>query len=620
LAENTTAMSARRKLAWLAIIAIFFGGLLTWGTATNQPGASFSPELSLDLQGGTQLILTPTVGEGEEASLEQLNQAVSIIRQRIDGSGVGEAQVTVQGEQNIVVAIPGTPDANTLQLIKASALLEFRPVLVTGQSIPGATETTEVEVGEPSLGEGDSTSNEGEAGSATESEGTDDTARDPEATPDSSETSTEPDATDTEVIAPAPDSGLDDTPAVTPTDASDPNWITPALQAEFDALDCTQPFRAPGQVDDPALPIVTCDDVLFTKYILGPVEVRGENISDASSGTITTQTGASTNTWAVNLEFDATGTEAFGAVTSRLFPLAEPRNQFAIVLDGYVITAPRTNAVILNGQAQITGSFTQETSTILADQLKYGALPIGFEVQSQENISATLGTDSLRAGLIAGLIGLGLVMLFMIYQYRGLAVVVIGSLVIGALLVYLAIAFLSWRQGYRLSLAGVTGIVVAIGIMSDSFIVYFERIRDELREGRTLEIAVEAAWKRALRTILVSGAVSFTAAVVLFLLTSANVRGFAFTLGLITLIDLLVFVLFTHPLVQLFARMNFFKSGSKLSGFEVKAVAASYIGRGQFRAPTDVKSPKVLSASREARKRQTIAERKAAQIEAEKNG
>lgn len=606
MAENTTAMSARRKLAWLAIIAIFFGGLLTWGTATNQPGASFSPELSLDLQGGTQLILTPTVGEGEEASLEQLNQAVSIIRQRIDGSGVGEAQVTVQGEQNIVVAIPGTPDANTLQLIKASALLEFRPVLVTGQSIPGATETTEVEVGEPTLGEGESTAGEGETDSATEDSG--------------EAPGTGPDSTDAEVIAPAPDEALDDTPASTPTDASDPNWITPALQAEFDALDCSQPFRAPGQVDDPALPIVTCDDVLFTKYILGPVEVRGENISDASSGTITTQTGASTNTWAVNLEFDATGTEEFGAVTSRLFPLAEPRNQFAIVLDGYVITAPRTNAVILNGQAQITGSFTQETATILADQLKYGALPIGFEVQSQENISATLGTDSLRAGLIAGLIGLGLVMLYMLYQYRGLAVVVIGSLVIGALLVYLAIAFLSWRQGYRLSLAGVTGIVVAIGIMSDSFIVYFERIRDELREGRTLEIAVEAAWKRALRTILVSGAVSFTAAVVLFLLTSANVRGFAFTLGLITLIDLLVFVLFTHPMVQLFARMNFFKSGSKLSGFEVKAVAASYIGRGQFRAPTDVKSPKVLSASKEARKRQTIAERKAAQIEVEKNG
>lgn len=581
MAEKTTSVSARRKLAWLAIIAILFGGLLTWGTATEQPGASFAPELALDLQGGTQLILTPTVGEGETASIEQLNQAVSIIRQRIDGSGVGEAQVTVQGEQNIVVAIPGTPDANTLQLIKASALLEFRPVLVTGQSVPGAASAA------------------AEVGAA-------------EGTTEAGESSTGETAIE--------ETELSDTPAGTPADASDPLWITAALQAEFDALDCSQPFRSPGQVDDPEKPVVTCDDFLFTKYILGPVEVRGENIADASSGTITTQTGASTNTWAVNLEFDTAGTSEFGTVTSRLFPLSEPRNQFAIVLDGFVITAPRTNAVILNGQAQITGSFTQETATILADQLKYGALPIGFEVQSQENISATLGTDSLRSGLIAGLIGLGLVMLYMLYQYRGLAVVVIGSLIIAAVLVYLAIVFLSWRQGYRLSLAGVTGLVVAIGIMSDSFIVYFERIRDELREGRTLEIAVEAAWKRALRTVLVSAAVSFTAAVVLYLLTSANVRGFAFTLGLITLIDLLVFVLFTHPMVQLFARMKFFKSGSKFSGFEVKAVAASYIGRGQFRAPSDVRSAKVLSASREAKKRQTIAERKAAQIEVDNNG
>ena len=580
MTERTAASSARRKLAWLAIIAFFFGGLLSWGSLSSQPGASFAPELALDLQGGTQLILTPTVGEGETASLEQLNQAVSIIRQRIDGSGVGEAQVSIQGEQNIVVAIPGTPDANTLQLIKASALLEFRPVLLTGQSVPTAALD----------------------GIGTEVEG--------DSVGDASEGDPEQQAEDNPVVAPAPEN-LSDVPAVEPTDASDPNWITPALQAQYDALDCSQPFRTPGQVDDPTKPLVTCDDLLITKFILGPVEVRGENISDATSGTITTQTGASTNTWAVNLEFDAEGTQAFGVVTSRLFPLAEPRNQFAIVLDGFVITAPRTNAVILNGQAQITGSFTQETATILADQLKYGALPIGFEVQSQENISATLGTDSLRAGLIAGLIGLGLVVLYMLYQYRALSLVVVGSLLLAGLLVYLAIAFLSWRQGYRLSLAGVAGLIVAIGITSDSFIVYFERIRDELRDGRTLETAVEAAWTRAFRTVLVSAAVSFTAAVVLYLLTSANVRGFAFTLGLITLIDLLIFILFTHPMVQLLARRQFFKSGSKWSGFEVRSVA-NYVGRGKFREPKGLPETKIQSAAKEAKKRQTIAERKAA--------
>ncbi len=552
MAEGTTSQSARRKLSWIGVIAAFFAGLITWGTVTGQPGASFAPELALDLQGGTQMILTPSIAEGQQASLEQLNQAVSIIRARIDGSGVGEAQVTIQGNENIVVSIPGTPDANTLQLIKASALLEFRPVITFGQSTPLAEGTEPVDL-----------------------------------------------------------NSLSDELAVQPVNASDPAWVTERLLAEFEQFDCTSQFRSPGQVDDPNRPLVTCDDFLLYKYILGPVEVRGENITDAYAGTITTQTGANTNTWAVNLEFDPAGTEAFGYVTSRLFGLPSPQNQFAITLDGLVITAPSTNAVITNGQAQITGNFTQESATTLADQLKYGALPIGFEVQSQENISATLGDESLRSGLIAGLIGLIFVVVYMTFQYRGLATVVLGSLIVAALLVYLFIAFLSWRQGYRLSLAGVAGLIVAIGITADSFIVYFERIRDELRDGRGLEIAVEAGWKRAFRTILVSDAVSFTAAVVLYLLTSSSVRGFAFTLGLTTLIDLLIVTLFTHPLVQLLARNSFFASGSKWSGFDLSAKRASYRGRGEFRVSNEVSAGKVKSASKEAQKRQTIAERKA---------
>jgi len=554
LAESTTVKSARRKLSWVGGIAAFFAALITWGTVTAQPGATFTPELALDLQGGTQLILTPSIAEEGTASLEQLNQAVEIIRQRIDGSGVGEATVTVQGNENIVVSIPGTPDANTLQLIKASALLEFRPVIQTAQSTPLAEGTTLVDT-----------------------------------------------------------STLNDTPATPPTSGSDIAWITEKVQKDFDQLDCSQPFRAPGQVDDPAKPLVTCDDFLFNKYILGPVEVKGENISDAFAGTITTQTGASTNTWAVNLEFDAEGTTAFGDVTSRLFGLTTPQNQFAIVLDGYIITAPATQAVITNGQAQITGNFTQESSTILADQLKYGALPIGFEVQSQENISATLGEDSLQAGLIAGFIGFLLVMVYMTIQYRGLASVVLGSLVVAALLVYLFVAFLSWRQGYRLSLAGVAGLIIAVGITADSFIVYFERIRDELREGKSLEVAVEAGWKRALRTILASNAVSFSAAVILYVLTSAAVRGFAFTLGLTTLINLLLVTLFTHPLVQLLARNKFFASGHRFSGFDLSAQEASYKGRGEFRFSPSVPESKLKKSSKQAEIRQTIAERKALQ-------
>ncbi|MFM1950378.1 MAG: protein translocase subunit SecD [Actinomycetota bacterium] len=555
MAENTTSLSAKRKLGWIGAIAAFFAGLIIWGTVSGQPGASYTPELALDLQGGTQIILTPTLADGQVVDQEQLNQAVTIIRQRIDGSGVGEAQVSIQGDQNIIVSIPGTPDATTLQLIKASALLEFRPVITYAASAAVSTESAAIDL-----------------------------------------------------------ESLSDTPASTPVNASDAAWVTERVQAEFDQLDCSTQFRGPGQVDDPTKPLVTCDDFYLYKYILGPVEVNGLNISNAYSGTVTTTTGASTNDWAVNLEFDATGTEAFGQVTARLYGLPSPQNQFAITLDGLVITAPSTNAVITNGKAQITGSFTQESATSLADQLKYGALPIGFEVQSQENISATLGEDSLRSGLIAGLIGLVVVVIYMTFQYRGLATVVLGSLVVAALLAYLAVAFLSWRQGYRLSLAGVAGLIVAIGITADSFIVYFERIRDELREGRTLETAVEAGWKRALRTILVSGAVSFTAATVLYLLTSSSVRGFAFTLGLITLIDILVVTLFTHPIIQLLARNQFFASGHKWSGFDLSAAKAAYLGRAQFRTSTALAQGKLEKASKEAHKRQTIAERKAKEV------
>jgi len=549
--EKSTAQVAKRKLTWLTGIAAFFTALLVWGTVSGQPGASLAPELALDLQGGTSIILTPTIADGSEASIEQLNQAATIIRQRVDGSGVSEATVTIQGEQNIVVQIPGIPDPTTLQLIKASALLEFRPVITLTSNTP-STESPVVDF-----------------------------------------------------------SALNDTPATAPVNASDPAWITERVQAQFEALDCSQEYRQPGQVDDPTKPLVTCDESKFSKYVLGPVEVAGLNISDAFSGTITTQTGASTNDWAVNLEFDAAGTEAFSTVTSRLFGSPSPQNQFAITLDGVVITAPAAQAVITNGRAQITGNFTQESATVLADQLKYGALPIGFEVQSQENISATLGDESLRSGLIAGLIGMIFVMIYMTIQYRGLATVVLGSLIIVALLVYLFVAFLSWRQGYRLSLAGVAGLIVSIGVAADSFIVYFERIRDELREGKTLEIAVEAGWKRAYRTILVSDAVSFTAAVTLYLLTSSSVRGFAFTLGLTTIIDLLVVVLFTHPIMQILARSKFFASGHKFSGFDLSAAKAAYRGRGEFRLSSSVTEEKALKSSKEAVKRQTIAERKA---------
>jgi preprotein translocase subunit SecD len=562
--------SARKSLSWLLAIIIGLTALIAVGSLSDE-NASFTPKLALDLQGGTQVILSPLLLDGQGVTSEQLDQAVSIIRQRVDASGVSEAQVITQGDRNIIVSIPGIPDENTLALIKASAKLEFRAVLLTSIGAP----TSSIDGGDSSL-DGDNPAGD-------------------EASED----------VPLELEVPSQ-------PNAAPTDASDLNWITPELRKAFDALDCSRPFREPGQVDDPLVPLITCNVTGTEKFILGPVEVEGANISDASNGTVQTSTGASTNKWAVNLDFDGVGTQAFSNFTQRLFPLAAPRNQFAITLDGFVITAPTTQAVITNGSAQITGMFDRDSSKVLSDQLKYGSLPIGFEVESQENISASLGSEQLTNGLIAGLIGLVLVIIYSAFQYRGLAIVTIGSLLIAAVLVYLFIAVLSWRQGYRLSLAGVAGLIVAIGITVDSFIVYFERVRDEIREGRSLEVAVENAWKRALRTILASDAVSFTAAATLFLLTVGNVRGFAFTLGLTTIVDLIVVLLFTHPLLQLLARTRFFSSGHPWSGFDSKALKASgYAGRGKFRVSDTLASGKAEKASKEATKRQTIAERKA---------
>lgn len=575
MSESAVTKGARKRLTWLGVLIVGLVAIIGLGIATNG-GASFAPKLALDLQGGTQIILAPVVAEGTKVTEEQLTQAVAIIRQRVDASGVSEAQINTQGNNNIVVSIPGSPDENTLKLIRSSAKLEFRPVLETSQSTPA-------------------------------------TASDPIASPSpsasaSSNTLVSPKATATPKASATPkvSASATSSPAVAGVDA--------ATQKAYDALDCSKPFRSAGQVDDPTLPIATCDTNAFNKYVLGPVEVEGTDIADANAGTVTTSTGASTNTWAVNLKFTGAGTDKFAKTTGRLFPLKAPQNQFAITLDGYVITAPTLQAVITGGSAQITGSFDKNSSKSLADQLKYGSLPIAFEVQSQENISATLGSEQLASGLLAGAIGLLLVIIYSFFQYRGLALVTVGSLVIAAIITYLMIALLSWRQGYHLSLSGVAGLIVAIGITADSFIVYFERVRDELRDGRTLGASVESGWKRAIRTILVSDGVSLLAAIVLYALTVGNVRGFAFTLGLTTLIDLAVVILFTHPMLELLAKTKFFSSGHPWSGFDSKALGAtSYVGRGAFRVSAAVPAGKAAKASKEANTRQTLAERKAAE-------
>ena len=556
---------ARRSLIWLFVLI----GVLVAGNAASVvfSNGSWAPKLALDLEGGTQIILAPVLeGEDSSPSAEQLQQAVSIIRQRVDASGVSEAEINTQAGSNIVVSIPGTPDEETLNRLEQSAKLEFRPVLVAGA--PSATAVTEDGAAET-------------PGAAEPAEGT---------------------------------AELESTPTTSPTDGSDLAYVTPALQAAFDAYDCASADNdnSAAPADEP---LITCEADGSVKYILGPVAVSGASIADATSGLQTNQQGVNTGVWAVNIEFDAEGTEQFGEVSTRLVALEGARNQFAIVLDGQVISAPRTLGAVTNGEPSITGNFTQESAKTLADQLKFGALPFSFTVQSSELISATLGSAQLLSGLLAGLIGLVLVVVYSLFQYRALGSVTIASLVIAAVITYLVITLLSWREGYRLSLAGVAGLIVAIGITADSFIVYFERIKDELRDGRGLVSAVEAGWKRAIRTVIASDTVNFLAAIVLFALALGNVRGFALTLGLTTLVDLVVVTLFTHPLLQLLATTRFFNGGHRLSGLDPRALGAVYRGRATFRTPTAASGGKGSSSAREAEKRRTIAERKAEEAE-----
>lgn len=559
MAPSTPVRHAWRVLTGLLAITGVLFGINALGVYVYN-ASSWTPELALDLQGGTQIILQAQTTDGAAPDSEQLAQAVTIIRQRVDASGVGEADVATEGGRNIVVQIPGQADEATRQRIQSSAQLQLRPVLFTGS--PATTFVGQDGVTTP---------------------------------------------------YPTPDPNLPSTPTASPTNASDPAYITPALQAQFLAYDCANPPSNPAQA--PAdQPMITCGTNDGQKYILGPVELDGTDISNATNGQE-----QNTGQWAVNLVFNDQGTQKFAEISQRLYGAQPPLNQFAFVLDGSVLSAPSMNGIIVDGRPSITGSFSQESSKALADQLKYGALPLSFQVVSSDTVSATLGSQQLQVGFIAGLIGLGLVAIYSLIVYRALGTVIIASLGVMAVLTYLALCVLAWRAGFRLSLAGVAGLIVTIGFTADSFIVYFERIRDELRDGKSITAAVEDGWSRAKRTIYISKSINILAAVVLYILADATVKGFAFTLGLTTAIDILIFILFTHPVMQLLARTRFFGSGHPFSGMDPNALGAVYRGRAQFRAPV-VDAGRVKKSRGEAQRRQTIAERKQAELASASRG
>ncbi len=551
-----------RTLLLLLLIVVALFGTIFAGTKFSD--ATWTPKLALDLEGGTQIILTPTSTNDEEVTSEDIQQAINVIRQRVDGSGVSEAEITSQGGNNIVVALPGQPSQETIDLVRRSAQMNFRPVLTMGGAAPTVDPSAEPTPEASASAE----ASEGASGDAT----AEPTA---EATPEPTPAATTPAKSE-------------------PQSASDAAyWITPEVQKQFDSLDCTLAENlAGGDSGKSDAALVACGVTKEgnvnvsdgTKYILGPVEIEGTEIKSASSGKEVLQNGTQGPRNVVNMEFTSKGADEFADVTARLATLSPPQNQFAMVLDGLVISAPSVSSAIPNGRAEISGSFTPSSAALLANQLNYGSLPLTFEVKSQEQISATLGSEQLEKGLLAGLIGLALVVVYSLLQYRALGLLTVGSLVVAAVLTYGVITLLSWTQGYRLSLPGVAGLIVAIGITADSFIVYFERIRDELREGRTLGASVERGWDRAKRTILASDTVNLIAAIVLYATAVGGVRGFAFTLGITTVIDVIVVFMFTHPVMELIAKTKFFGGGHPASGLDPRRLGAPgvrYVGRGK---------------------------------------
>ncbi len=512
-------------------------------------GGIWTPKLGLDLRGGTTITLTAsnTTGEGavDPASLEL---ARSIIQQRVDSIGVGESEVTTSGDRQIIVSVPNVQEDELVRMVGQTAQLAFRLVYAKETaSAPANPQPT----AEPTTSAAPVPSAEPTASAV------------PTASASPSVNKRPLPKLPTPVPSPRPT-----TPGATPlTTQQVLDWKpTDRDQSDFTNFQCGDPFP---DVNDQ--PLITCDEGQTAKFLLSPAAISGSELTTAAAGIPQGQV-----SWIVTLEFNSIGATAFETVTKDIATRTAPQNQFAIVLDGTVISDPSVSAAIPGGRAQIEGSFNQQTATALANVLKYGALPLSFDVSSVDNVSAKLGGEQLEAGIIAGIIGVALVVLYSVFYYRTLSIVVIGSLVIAFGVTYAFVVLLGQAMGFALNLPGVAGLIVAIGITADSFIIYFERIRDEVREGRSLRTAIETGWVRSRQTILIADGVSLLSALVLFILAIGAVKGFAFTLGLTTLIDIAVVFWFTKPLVSLLGRTKFFGEGRRFSGFEAEHLGSKH--------------------------------------------
>jgi preprotein translocase subunit SecD len=527
----------RALVALAAVIVIMLISVL--GNETLSPGKwqqQFKVGLGLDLSSGTEVVVKAETHDGKPPASGEMQQAISVEQSRVNGTGNSGAQVQQQGGDLINVTVPGKPSPNLVNLVTQASQMSVRPVYLEAPYVPpSAAKASPVAYGDSTL-----------VNAATLK------------------------LFDKEVCQPGRNA----------------NTVNPSWQKTVGySLQGDQWAALKGQ-------IVSCDSS-GTKYVLGQPVYVGGDITSVTAGL--QQNGAQ---WVVNLSLNAGAASSFGTLTTSQYNSYyagyqsgntddQALDSTAVVLDGNVTSAEVTAEPITAGNVQITGGgstgFTQAQATDLADALKYGSLPLNFQPQTENTVSAQLGHSSLVAGLTAGVIGLSLVTIYLFAYYRGLGLVAVSSLLLAALLAYLSVVLLSRYQNFTMSLSAIAGLVVAIGITADSFIVYFERLRDAIREGSALRPAAESGWKRARRTILTSDTVSFLAAVVLYHFAVSDVQGFAYTLGLTTLIDVLVVFLFTKPMVTLLAGTRFYGGGHRWSGLDPARLGAKTPWRSSIR-------------------------------------
>jgi preprotein translocase subunit SecD len=554
------------------VLAVLYGSMALART--------YSPALGLDLRGGTTVTLTAreTVN-GTKITKANLNTAVAIMRERVNGAGVGNADVSTEGNRNIVVSVPGKSPEGVLKNIGETALLSIRQVYesntpnVSGTDVPDTTSTPPT--ANPSSAPSASGSTAPSASTAPSPTSSPSGAASPKSMGGVGESGSTFKAQPAAFVHQAASSAASPSaPASAPASsapstsgaAAEKPETTPSAAelAAYAKLDCSKPENQQGKSDqdDPNKFLVTCGNPdgspVWYKYILHPTLIPGKEVSSASA-----QFGTQGNSgWSVQLTF-----KSGAAKTWANFTAAHIGTLTAIVLDGNVFSAETIQGAI-TGPTQITGNFTHKQASDLANVLKYGALPLAFNQATAQTISPTLGSAQLHAGLLAGALGLILVLLYSFFYYRGLSLVTVTSLALSAAIQYPIIVLLGKGIGYTLTLAGIAGLIVAVGVTADSFIVFFERLRDEVREGNTLRSAVEKGWVRARRTIVSADLVSLIAAVILYWLAIGDVRGFAFTLGLSTLVDLFIVFFFTKPLITLLGHTKFFGNGHPLSGLD----------------------------------------------------